>query len=137
MTMASVEDVLAHYAHEPFYVAGSACKECIYTPERLLSDEKTAQAKQILENNQCPLECICCTVAQHRGLMVPDVHCYAQYYLTWHTNPYLRALKEAGLVRFYDISALPGMRETHMSFYGDPVLSMKQITVYRRFEEWS
>ncbi len=110
---------------EKIYIAQRACSECIYTPERLVASEKVQKMEaEYLETHMFP-ECICGGVARMKRIPgIPDfIGCYAFYYLHWHRNMYLKALREASLIEFYDISVIPTLRESGLLLL-DPWIDM-------------
>jgi hypothetical protein len=109
-------------AGEYIYVTKGSCSECHYTPERLMPNEAMQKKTQheVLPYHRT-VECIRGAIARvQRRQGVPDnLICYGFYYQYWHENSYLRAAKEADLIRFYDISEIPALHETHLKIYPD------------------
>lgn len=108
---------------EEFLVARGTCPDCFYQPGGPVNRGYLEQQERaLLRPYSHYLECLCSTLARfqarrcwgHRDFneMRDACCCYAYYYQYWGENPYLRAVTEAGLVRFLDTSGLPTMKES-------------------------
>jgi hypothetical protein len=106
--------------NEYVYVARPPCIGCHYTPEHLAPRNAVdTMDKQSMSYHRIP-ECIRITIAHFmQNPNVPDfVTCYGFYYLHWHQNKYLRAVKEAVLVIFQEVKHLPDLQESGLKLTG-------------------
>ena len=105
-----------HQLGECILVTNRGCAECFYTPGYHIP--KQAQEQRKADPYTIP-ECLCVTGARRLGSSVPAfVLCYGFYYTHWHENSYLLAAKEADLISFFDITGLPGLRESGLHLIG-------------------
>lgn len=116
---------------ETYTIAQGCCSECPYQPnqanpfprgqERLLVQRMEQATRPYHGHPECIRGAIIryqrtCILGYEEPVGIPPVPsfigCYAHYYSHYHENAYYQALREADLIRWYDVRLLPSLKES-------------------------
>lgn len=105
------------------WIAEGVCRECNFTPERVVHDSHVREMERMYVQEGIVPECVIGAVARYRQRSnVPDcVYCYGFYYQHWAKNIFLQALKEAGLISFWNTDDMESVRESGLTVTGYPL----------------
>ena len=134
-----VEEERKRYREEGvlIYVTKKCCKECFFFSEAVVpSTVKENMLREVLEM-ETMVECLAVTVSERYGYTTPEASCcFGFYYNYLERIPMLQEAQQDGRIRFFDISHMPGVRESGcMLLSGKGYTTEKMIPIRRKREK--
>lgn len=118
------------------YITKKCCEECLFFSEVVIPSTLKEEAIRHTLADETMIECLAITVAERRGYATPEVSCcFGFYYNFLDRIPILQDAQRDGRIRFFDISHLPGLRETGYKIIEQQGYSHERFIPIRKREE--